>query len=493
MNPQKTYHSKKSFFLILIVSALIFSSISLVNHFLYRTYALDLGLYTNSLFDYAHFTFNDSSVFKNVPQNLLADHFDLFLVIISPLSYLFGNSTLLLVQIAFLLIGGIGVYRYLQLKEVEERIALLGMLYFYLHFSVFSALSFDYHSNVIAASIVPWLFYFFEKKEKSNSLFVLGLILITKENMALWMIFVTFGFWLLNRKREGYNFILFFTALSTIYFFIVTSFLMPMMSNDNTFVQFKYSILGSDYKSAFTTLFYQPLLVFKSLFINTSSSITGDYVKWESWLFFFFSGGIVLLFRPLWLLMLVPIFLQKFLHNQIQMWGINDQYSIEFAPILALGIFSSGNSSLPTKVRNLILSLAFLGSVICTIRLMDRTSSMIKRANVRLYQPAHWKAEMDVRAINAALKFIPDTAIVSSQSPILPHLAWRDKIYTFPIIKDAEFIVYEKAKAPYPISVDDFSHITDSLENSSNWKIVYKENNVRLLKRVLIDKSNRLF
>ncbi len=490
MNPQKTYHSKKSFFLILIFCALIFSSISLVNHFLYRTYALDLGLYTNALFDYAHFSFNDSSVFKNTSQNLLADHFDLFLVIISPLSYLFGNSTLLLVQIAFLLFGGIGVYRYLQLKEIEERMAMLGMIYFYLHFSVFSALSFDYHSNVIAASLVPWFFYFLEKKEKINSLFLLGTILITKENMALWMIFVTFGFWLLNRKRDGFHFVLVYAGLSTIYFFTVTSLLMPMMSNDQTFVQFKYSILGSDYKSAFTTLFYQPLLVFKSLFINTSSSITGDYVKWESWLFFFFSGGIVLLFRPLWLLMLVPIFLQKFLHNQIQMWGINDQYSIEFAPILALGIFSSGNSSLPTKVRNLILSLAFLGSVICTIRLMDRTSSMIKRANVRLYQPSHWKEALERSAINSALKQIPADAVVSAQSPILPHLAWRDKIYTFPLIKDADFIVYEKEKAPYPISSTEFSHITDSLEYTNNWEIVYKENNVRVLKRVLIDKSN---
>ena len=107
--------------------ATIYVLISLVNHYNFRTYALDLGLYTNALWDYAHFQWNDSGVFKQVNENLLADHFDLYLIIFSPFSYIFGSYTLLILQISFVLLGGAGVYRYFLLSEKTKHYALSGL------------------------------------------------------------------------------------------------------------------------------------------------------------------------------------------------------------------------------------------------------------------------------------------------------------------------------------------------------------------------------
>ena len=70
--------------ILVILFASLYSFISLVNHYNFRTYALDLGLYTNALYDYLHLQWNDSSVFKEINENLLADHFDLYLIIFSP-------------------------------------------------------------------------------------------------------------------------------------------------------------------------------------------------------------------------------------------------------------------------------------------------------------------------------------------------------------------------------------------------------------------------
>ena len=148
---------------LLILFALIYSLISLVNHYLFRTYALDLGLYTQALYDYRVGEFNDSLCFKEEAENLLADHFDLYLPLFSPLSWLFGSYTLLLVQISALLLGGLGVYRFFESQS--KSIAFWAMFWYLSFYGVFAAVSFDYHSNVVASCVVPWIFLAFQKNK----------------------------------------------------------------------------------------------------------------------------------------------------------------------------------------------------------------------------------------------------------------------------------------------------------------------------------------
>ena len=125
--------------LTIIIFGLLYSLISLVNHYNFRTYALDLGAYTNAMYDYIHFQWNDSTVFNEIKENLLADHFDLYLIIFSPLSLIFKTYTLLIVQIFMILFGGIGVYRYFSISKSKYNVALLATIYFYMFFGVFSA------------------------------------------------------------------------------------------------------------------------------------------------------------------------------------------------------------------------------------------------------------------------------------------------------------------------------------------------------------------
>ena len=122
-------HSK-----VLILSclfALLYSIISFINHYLFRTYALDLGAYTNALFDYAHLQWNDSSVFKLKSENILASHFDLLLIAFSPFYLVFGTYTLLVFQILFIILGGLGVYAYFNNDNRNQKLALLATCYFF--------------------------------------------------------------------------------------------------------------------------------------------------------------------------------------------------------------------------------------------------------------------------------------------------------------------------------------------------------------------------
>ncbi|MCC6817525.1 MAG: hypothetical protein IT245_01360, partial [Bacteroidia bacterium] len=61
------------------VFTIFYALIAYVNHYYFKTFALDLGVYANALYDYAHFQMNDKGVYKVVAENLLSDHFDLYL------------------------------------------------------------------------------------------------------------------------------------------------------------------------------------------------------------------------------------------------------------------------------------------------------------------------------------------------------------------------------------------------------------------------------
>lgn len=137
----------KSLLLILFTFGSLYALISIVNHFLFRTYALDLGLYTNALYKYAHLTMADNLVFKEQYESALGGHFDVFLILFSPLVYLFGTYTLLVVQIVFILLGSVGVYKYFTIRENSSlRIAQLASVYFLL----FLGFSLPFHSITTA-------------------------------------------------------------------------------------------------------------------------------------------------------------------------------------------------------------------------------------------------------------------------------------------------------------------------------------------------------
>ena len=198
-----TIKRHKFFILINTLFFIVYSLISFVNHYNFRTYGLDLGIYTRAVYDYAHFHFNYAEIFKVEKENILGDHFDPILIIISPLYYVFGTYILLITQIIFIHIGATGVYKIAIQQLQNKKIALITTASFLCFYGIFSALSFDVHTNVFAAMMIPWLFYFFMNSKWRNAFIVSILILFCKENMALWLIFIGFGLaWLYYKEKQ---------------------------------------------------------------------------------------------------------------------------------------------------------------------------------------------------------------------------------------------------------------------------------------------------
>jgi uncharacterized membrane protein len=488
--------NKDTFFLILtvVVFGFIFALISLVNHYNFRTYALDLGLYTNALYKYAHFQAADSLMMVENYECLLGGHFDLYLIIFSPLVFIFGTYTLLIVQIAAVLAGGIGVYRYF--KPVNRNSAetqniaslhlqpLFATIFFYAFYGIYSALSYDYHSNVVAASLVPWFFYFLKKRNFSVSFLFLTLILVSQENVALWVVFICLGLLIEYRKDvKAVKYLTIFTGISLIYFIAVIYLIIPLFSKSNEYTGFAYSVLGGSPAEAIKTLFIHPLESFRAMFINHSGNPNGDYVKTEMLILVTVSGLYFLILKPAYLIMLIPVFFQKLFHDKYLVWGIDGQYSIEFAPILALGVFTVIAQFKTGHTAKVLTAVALLGVILSTFRIMDNTVMYTQKSRIRFYQANHYQRNYDVEAVHRQLSKIPADAAVSALAPFVPHLSLRDKIYQFPLIKDAEYIVYSEKEGKYPLDEGEFQNILSTIYESGDWVLEYEKDGVVILKK----------
>lgn len=469
---------------ILLFFGIIYALIALVNHYFFRTYALDLGAYTNAIWDYAHLHWNNSMVFKSVPENLLADHFDLYLIFISPLVYVFGSYTLLIVQIFAVLFGAYGIYKYLIFEYNNKQSALLGCLAFLMFFGVFSAIAFDYHSNVVATTFVPWLLLQIKKSNLKSAFLILIIIVISKENMALWTTFIFLGLMIENRKnKKELIYILLFFAFSLSYFIIITFVVMPAISANHCYPQFKYAALGSSPTNAISQLFSHPIESIKIFFTNHTHHQHGDFVKTETFIFLIVSGLLFLVRKPAYLIMLIPIFFQKMFHDNYVVWSIGYQYNIEFAPILVIGSFAVINLIKKPRFRKILLGVFLTGTIIATQRSMDATIFFTNKSQIRIYQASHYSRDFDAKKVHKILNEIPSNASVSAQNSFVPHLALREHIYQFPIINNAEYVIYSPKEDTYPLSDSLFKMQTQELESSGNWDFVYRDQDIVLLKR----------
>lgn len=180
--------------LIFFLFAGVFASITFVNHYFFRTYGWDLGINHNAIWDYAHFRWNDCMIMlpHKAFSNVLSDHFSLYPLLISPFYWVFGTWTMLLLQFASILFGGWGVYRFVRYLGASP-ISPYSARAFFGFYGIYSALGFDYHDNVVAAMFVPWLLLAFHTKNWKQAVLFSVLIMISKENMALWLVFIGFG------------------------------------------------------------------------------------------------------------------------------------------------------------------------------------------------------------------------------------------------------------------------------------------------------------
>ena len=467
---------------VLTAAAVLYALISLVNHYLFKTYALDLGLYTHALYDYAHFRMADCSMFRPLAQNLFSDHFDLYLPLLSPLVYVFGSYTLLLVQIVAALLGGWGVYKLISLYTDDGLIPVLAASVFFVSFGVIHAIAFDYHSNVLTAMMLPWLLYFLKQRRFAMASVFVVLFVIGKENMSLWLFFIAIALmWDYRKDKKALWHLVAYATFSLAYFFIINMIVMPRIGGSGAGFA-RYAHLGDNYVDIAGSLLAHPWETLKLFFTNTMDYSKFDGVKQEFYICALASGMLLTLLKPNYLLMLAPLLAQKMLAVDPNFWGVSFQYSVEFVPVLVVSSFLVLVKLKNAKWRKALGFVLLLSTVLTTFYTIGVPKSTILVDQLCVYQGRHYEQkEFDVHYAYNVIDRIPDDASVSAITPFVPHLAMRDTIRNFANTKDVR-TDYVLITAPY------FEYERQGvlvLKNRDEYETVATDGTIYLLKRIV--------
>ena len=477
----------RSLLYIFLIFGILYSCISFVNHNNFRTFGWDLGINNNAIFDYAHFRWNDCMIMQPSFTNVLSDHFSLYPILVSPFYWIFGTWTMLVFQILAILFGGLGIYKYVRRLSENETLSRIALLHFFTIWGVFSALSFDYHDNVVATMFVPWFLYYFEQQKWKWSLLFFALILIAKENMALWAAFIGLGLiWISafekNRKKLLMSFLFAFLAIT--YFILVIKVIIPSLATPGRdYLHNSFNALGSNFGEVVLNIIKHPLKALELLFVNHSGDPGFDGIKAETYFALLLAGGLALFIAPEYLIMIIPIVAQKVFNDIPMRWGISAHYSIEFAPILVIALYTVIYKIKKRQIPIATISLAI--SLISCISFLDqRTSEYYNRENSQFYKKSHWVRDFDVAEAHRILAKIPADAKVSAQSSLCPHLAFREYIYHYPFLGDANYIALIPAETnKYPLNDDTYQKAINDFLASGEWEIAEKNESIIILKK----------
>jgi uncharacterized membrane protein len=375
-----------------------------------------------------------------------------------------------------------------RLKHPDSFFPEIALFHFFAFYGIFSALSYDYHDNVVATMLVPWFMYYIDLNRLKAAAITAFLICIGKENMPLWLFFICLGlvllYWTNNKTR---SFLIVLALCILIYAVIIIKIVMPAFVKPGyEGAHFAYSILGTSLEEFVTNLFTKAKYIFSALFTNVSGANFYDGIKEETFICLFISGGIALLLKPEYIIMLIPVFAQKMYNNDMAKWGINGHYSIEFAPIVVIAFYSS---LAYFKRSDAKLAIALFFCVICysttVIKMFQRTSHWYHQETVNIFSPTHYNSPYDQETVNKIISQIPDNARLSSANDFGPHVAMRKYIYLFPDIYDADYILVAESYSmgSWPLRGDELHAEIMRLKNSHEWGVVAEEDGVYLFKK----------
>lgn len=487
--PQKFFKSTWILLLILFFFGILFSSVSIVNHYNFRTAGWDLGLFNNAIYDYAHFHWNDCSLLLpnfNI-RNTLGDHFSLLPIFISPFYWIFGSYTMLIFQIIGILWGGVGIYKLILETSKNQTLSLLAVVHFFSIWGIYSALGFDYHDNVLAAMFVPWFLFYVRIEKWWYAAIYFFLVLVSKENMALWMAFICIGLiFIYYKDRKKLKYIIPGAFISVSFFILLIKIIIPSISSSEGYIHFDFSALGNNMTDALSTIIKHPEYTFNLLFENHLGDPQYNGIKTELFYVILMSGGFALIFKPQYLIMLIPIFAQKLFNDLYTRWGINAQYSIELVPVITVALFVWITDK-NFKRKNLLAAFFILLTMCTTISVLDsRKSLWYSPSQERFYQKQHYFRNFNVNDVYAALNKIPDDADLSAQSALVPHVCFRKEIYHYPYVRDAQYIALLTADENiYPFSTkEEYDKNIQDLIKSGSWAVYFQNSAVLILQRI---------
>ena len=386
--------------LLIFIFAVLYSLLSIIRHNRFDSFAYDLGIYDQVVWQYSRLKIPYSSIKEKI---IFGDHFTPTLAFLAPLYWIWNNvRTLLIFQSFWVSISAFGFYLLAKHKKLPL-LPIFAVLFSYLSFfGIQNAINFDFHEIMVGIGFLPWIFLFWEKEDWGKTILLSIFFLGSKENLAL--IIFGLGFLTLFKKNIKVGGLIIF--LSCAYFVLVVNKIIPF-----------FSPVGYEYQPSLPAT---PLGFIQSFFLPKEKTQTLIYS------FFWFS--FLPLFNPGALFLSLIDFSQYFLSGEkySSMWGLYMHYRASVAPILAWGMINSFSSLKRKKIN--VNYLAVL-AIIIPLLLDYQLHLPLNKLSKKYYWQRKEYMRDNQRMINYIKKTISEDAGVVAQNNLVPHLTHRDNIF----------------------------------------------------------------
>lgn len=411
-------------YILLIWFFIFINSITFLRHINFSTNAFDLWIFSQVIRKLSSFEFPSSSV--RLIGNIFWDHFQPTLFIYAIFYKIFQSPLILifLQNLAFVF-WALWIYKISNLKLKNPIIGFIFTLMYLFFIGNTNVLLYDFHPDVIAFSLFPWLFYLSFIKKWFYFYLLVFFMLFSKENLSIYILF----FWIYQIifTKNRLIWISLFLIWS-VYFYLVMNYFIPYMWWSNS-SYWSYDLIWKTPKELIINSIENPLKVINVLFINDQKiNIYMQYLS--SWLLFALSPISILL---------IPSFAQKFLSTREEFWWFNFHYSIDIYWTLIISIILF-LFYLKNKYKN---KYGDLFAIIIVFIFINFIFVNFDPKINKLWDKIYLENKNNVLD---AIKMIWKNDSVSAQNTIVPHLSNRVSIYIYPIINDSKYIILnEKA------------------------------------------------
>ena len=428
----------------------------------------DLGIFLQVLYNSLHGRLFQYS-FR--PFIYLGDHFSPILIFLSPLGLFKVTWPILAVQA--LALSGAAIVLYLLSREILKSrwLALTLSLSFAFNPFTLQIINFDFHPDSFFPLFSFSIIYGLLKKKYFLAFIFFFLLLFTREDALLLVLPLSLvAFLYLGEKK--FAAVTLVTVLS--YFLLINLIIMPLIRGPfGAPITEHYSYLGGSLGQIVTNALRHPSLVVLKLGENDSFVIL---------LKFFGSSGFIALLNPLILISSLPILLSHFLSSLPMRSTLSGHYAAQLlVPLYLATIFSLSfvRTKLAASPRlNIFFPVYLAVFIILNFSFLSPFPPSLAADPNRFTLNSHTRLFFKLKNL------IPDGAPVSAQSNLLPFFAFREKVYQFPRIGDADYIFLDRKGAASTQSLESgFAPRVESLE-SLGFKLIKDEDGFKIYRRL---------
>ncbi|MER3397720.1 MAG: hypothetical protein C4316_04145 [Chloroflexota bacterium] len=443
----------------------MWATFSYLRHASFHSHAYDLGILAQVMWNTVNGRPFLTTVMFEYTSNLLAHHFSPILLLIAPLYALWPRpETLLVVQAAALALAAIPFYcigRRLGGEATGLALAVAYWLYPAAHYVNL----FDFHEIALAVPLLAFaLDGFLADRPRRGAVFA-GLALLTREEVAI--VTAVLGLWLFLRGQRGWGLGLMAGGIG--WAALTIGWLAPALSGTGKYYYLRrYEWLGSSPGEIAATILTRPDYVLGGLLTRE---------RLDFLLRLLLPLGLLPLLGPELLVLSVPSFGYLLLSNYREQYELANQYSAVVIPWLVAAAGAGAARLFSRRVsRGAVLGL-LLGASLGAY-LAYGPGPLGGR-----FEPQQFTLGPHVEVGRQILELIPPGAAVSAQSDLVPHLANRENLYTFPNIFGADYIVVDTKGSPWPLKGAEFQRFLERIDRNPAWRLVAARDGYRIYHR----------